>query len=111
MDQISKNKSVLKLLREYGDNLETVREVNHWIYFKSFDDMCDYKDIVVKKGFNVSNMNHKEDSDESHPFTLIIHREDSVNLNSINEVTIELSELANDYDGDYDGWETPIVEE
>jgi regulator of RNase E activity RraB len=87
MDQIEKNKSVLKLIKKYADNLETAREVNHWIFFKSFDDMCDYKDIVVKKGFKVSNMDHEEDSDETHPFTLI---------------------LTEEFDAKYDGWETPL---
>ena len=111
MDQIEKNKSVLKLIKKYGDNLETVREVNHWIFFKSFDDMCDYKDIFVKKGFKVSNMDHEEDSDETHPFTLIINREDKVDLDSINEVTIELCELAEEFDAKYDGWETPLFDE
>ena len=49
MNQIRKNKSVLELLKKHGDKLTTVREINHWIYFKSFDDLCDYKDIFSKK--------------------------------------------------------------
>ena len=111
MDQVDKNKSVLKLLKEYGDNLGSVREVNHWIFFKSFDDMCDYKDIVMTKGFKVSNMDHQEDSKETHPFTLIINKEDKVDLDSINKVTIELCQLAEEFEAKYDGWETPLVDE
>jgi regulator of RNase E activity RraB len=111
MEQIEKNKSVFKLLKEFGDNLETVKEVNHWIFFKSFDDMCDYKDIVVKKGFKVSNMSNEEDADETHPFTLIINREDKVDIDSINGVTIELCELAEEFDANYDGWEIPLFDE
>ena len=33
-----KNADVLEVLEEHGDTLESVRDVHHWIYFKSSDD-------------------------------------------------------------------------
>ena len=111
MNQIEKNRSVLELLKKHGDKLAAVREINHWIYFKSFDDLCDYKDIFEKKGFITQNINKNEKPDETYPFGLILSREDSADTESINEVTLELSRLAEEYNGNYDGWETPIVKE
>ncbi len=111
MDQIRKNKSVLELLKKHGDKLTTVREINHWIYFKSFDDLCDYKDILSKKGFIIQNIDKNKDPNETHPFSLCISRDDRADLKSINKVTLKLSRLAEEYNGNYDGWETPIIED
>jgi len=111
MNQIKKNISVLELLKKQGDNLKAVREINHWIYFKSFDDLADYKDIVSKKGFAIQDINKTEDPNETYPFSLIISRNDRADLESINEVTLELRRLAEQYDANYDGWETPLIEE
>jgi len=34
-DQIDQNRRVLTALKEHGDRLETVREINHWAYFRT----------------------------------------------------------------------------
>ena len=101
----------MDLLKKHGDNLTTVREINHWIYFKSFDELCDYKDLLFKKGFTIQNIDKIENPNETYPFSLIISRNDRADIKSINEVTLELSRLAEEYNGNYDGWETPIVKE
>jgi len=109
MSQVQKNKSVLKLLKKHGDDLTNVREVSHWIYFKTFDDLADYKSIVAKKGFKIGDIHHDDNHTDVYPFSLIIYKDDNVELDNINEVTIELSRLAEEFNGFYDGWETPIV--
>jgi len=42
------------------------------------------------------------------PFRLHVRRIDKVDQNSVDEYVIYLWKLANDCNGDYDGWETSI---
>lgn len=111
MDEEVKNKRVVELLTEHGDNLLQSREVNHWIFFKSFDDMYDYKKRVMKEGFKIQNEHYNKTYSDSWLYTLQISREDFVDLVNINEITTGLSRLAEKFNGNYDGWETPVIEE
>ena len=105
------NKRVIELLKEHGDSLTQKRMVDHWIYFRSFDDMDDYKHIVERKGFEVQDQYFEEVAGREHPYGLEITREDYVDPDSIEKVTSELERLAKEYNGFYDGWGTMCIDE
>jgi hypothetical protein len=42
-------------------------------------------------------------------YGLSISRRDKVDWDSVNTVVLDLFELANEMDGDYDGWETCLI--
>jgi hypothetical protein len=43
------------------------------------------------------------------PFGIVVARTQSIEQNSIDRTVIELLNLSRSFDGDYDGWETPIL--
>jgi regulator of RNase E activity RraB len=43
------------------------------------------------------------------PFGIVVARTQSIEQHSIDRTVIELLNLSRRFDGDYDGWETPIV--
>lgn len=106
--QSIQNRSVLTLLEKRGDKLTEMREVDHWIYFKAEADRNKFEDEVLKKGFRIRNKDFSIEYGEN-PHRLVITRLDKVGWDDIDAYTIELWELANLCNGDYDGWECPLV--
>jgi uncharacterized protein (TIGR01619 family) len=101
------NRRVIHQLEQGGDNLEKTRLVDHWIYFKSSSDREKYITEVEKQGFSVVNSDYDKSIGEF-PYSLHINRIDNVDQNSVDEYVIYLWNLANENNGDYDGWETSI---
>jgi uncharacterized protein (TIGR01619 family) len=102
------NRRVLDYMEEQGDKLEKERQVDHWIYFKSEKERSQYEIEVQKKGFKITSKNSDSENGEI-KYQLVISREDKVSRNEIDSFTIELWEMANKLNGDYDGWEAPLI--
>ncbi len=101
-----KDKSVVEALEQHGDPLIASRRVDHWVYFPSAAKRSAYAQHVTRLGFEI--VGPEDESDDS-TFRLQIHRIDSVQLEAIHEVTEELSRLAQNHEGEYDGWETSVA--
>ncbi len=100
------NMDLLDVLVEKGDVLTAAREVQHWIYFRSEPARALFGDTAVAAGFRfVSESSSKGEL----PFGIVVARTQSIEQNSIDRTVIELLNLSRRFDGDYDGWETPIV--
>ncbi len=102
------NRRVLDYMEEQGDKLEKERQVDHWIYFKSENERNQYEIEVQKIGFKVTGKNSYSENGEF-KYQLVISREDKVSRNEIDNFTIDLWKLANKLNGDYDGWEAPLI--
>ena len=100
------NRSVLENLEKNGDDLTKAREVFHWIYFNNEIDRKKYIDEVVKENFEVAEKTY--DKKIELPFGLQIKRIDYVGYDKIDEYTLYLWKLAQEKNGDYDGWETSV---
>jgi uncharacterized protein (TIGR01619 family) len=109
MQEIS-NRQLVEQLIENGDELTVPREVNHWIYFRTEEDRDRYIIKTNKEGFIVESKEYDK-SEMEYPFSLVIKRVDKVDLVSVNEYVLFLRELALENNGEYDGWETSIVQE
>ena len=103
------NEQVIRELEEKGDALESPREVDHWIYFPSEAAMETYKNDVEAKGFKICD--EVKEGEGQFPYCLHISRHDSVDRDSIHDLILDLFRKAEELEGDYDGWETYVVEE
>jgi uncharacterized protein (TIGR01619 family) len=97
------NRRVIDNLEEQGDSLTKARLVDHWIHFKTDSD----RNLFVKKiehlNFNVISKTETT-SFEGYPYELNIDRLDKVDHNSVDNYVLELWQLAEECNGEYDGW-------
>lgn len=103
-----RNRHVIEQLQEHGDPLEKERPVFHWAYFSNEVSRGQFVAGVEDRGFKITNENTVDDPNCSHPLGVSFERIDKVDWDSINQVTLELYELADTLGGDYDGWETSV---
>ncbi|MCL2132103.1 MAG: ribonuclease E inhibitor RraB [Lentimicrobiaceae bacterium] len=101
------NRRVIDQLKKHGDSLTKEREVFHWIYFKTEKDRESYLDKIKNDNFTVVN---KQKGKGKYRYGLEIKRVDKVDLDSVDKYVIYLWRLANETNGDYDGWETSVEE-
>lgn len=106
-----KNRKVIEQLQEHGDPLKKKRPVLHWAYFSNEVSRDHFVAGLKDRGFKVTNEITVDDPNYSHPLGVNFERSDSVDWDSINNVTLELYELADTLGGDYDGWETSVEKE
>jgi uncharacterized protein (DUF2237 family) len=97
---------LVHLLESKGDDLVTPRPVEHFIVFTSAKSADRFRTVAAKHEFEC----RTGDAPKGGPITIIATREDPVDLESIHEVTSLLANLAETEGGEYDGWETRVVE-
>lgn len=107
--QVIQNGRVIENLEKHNDKLEKERQVDHWIYFKSETDRENFLNAIAGMNFNIEDKNTTSTTES--PFTLQISRIDKVDYESVNEYVMCLWEKAQEFNGDYDGWETFIVKD
>lgn len=95
-------------MEELGDRLEQAREIDHWINFSSETAMREFETATEALGFRRRGTTHH--SEDELPFSLQIYRVDVPSYAEIDAVTLPLFRLAKEHGGDYDGWETQVVQ-
>ena len=110
--QCMKNRHVLQELRENGDSLELERPVLHWAYFPNEESRNQFVAAITERGFELNEQSEQDDPDpeaeSEFPFGVSFQRVDHIDWDTINQITIELYDLAEAAHGDYDGWETSV---
>jgi len=102
------NRRILRQLEKHGDKHTKPRKVDHWIYFKTEVDRKNFIAQVIEKGFVIESKETLQDK-KSHPLKVRISRIDNVNEVYINRLVLNLMELAEENNGEYDGWETMVM--
>jgi uncharacterized protein (TIGR01619 family) len=102
------NNKMLRLLEEQGDQAYIPRQINYTLYFRSTQDRASVIKEVVTHGFTVEEESEYMDDDET-PYKLELTRESKADEETIYLVTEMLQELAQKYDGEFDGWETQVI--
>jgi uncharacterized protein (TIGR01619 family) len=102
-----KNMDVLDVLEKHGDTLEPVRDVHHWIYFKTSNDRKLFAEEALQLGYTVENQS--EDLKQEFPYGIKITRDQSVTPDEIDDAVLQLFRLAKKLNGHYDGWETQVI--
>lgn len=105
--QSIQNRRVIDNLEENGDPLTKERQVDHWIYFKTQEDRESFLAKIKDEGFQIINQDFDKDNSDF-PYSLQIARVDKVDIDSVNDYILNLWELAEQFNGDYDGWETSV---
>jgi len=105
--QVIQNRRVLEQLEKGGDDLTKAREVFHWVYFKTQNELDQFESFTNSLGFKTKNKG-KTEQPNKYKFVISISRVDKVGYDEIDEYTIELWEKTQELNGDYDGWETSI---
>ena len=98
------NRRVLASLEEHGDAHSIPRPVDHAFYFRRDEDREAFVAAAIGTGFSVQNESEEAERTDERPFFLNLVRTDPVAIDHINQVVLELVELAERFDGDYDGW-------
>jgi uncharacterized protein (TIGR01619 family) len=102
------NQHVISRLYEAGDPLNVPRPVDHFANFTSEEDRDAFATAAESLGFEVVSRPEREPESE-YPYSVGLIRIDSVDAETIDQVTFELFELAQEHDGEYDGWASKVV--
>ncbi|MGC9954098.1 MAG: ribonuclease E inhibitor RraB [Rhizomicrobium sp.] len=106
-DQIALNAHVLDALREHGDALAGVREIDHFAYFGTPQSRALFIDKCLIIGFKLRNTT--EPYRPGAGFGAILSHSDVPDEEILGKVTSLLVDLAQECGGEYDGWETQVV--
>ncbi|MEX1002381.1 MAG: ribonuclease E inhibitor RraB [Crocinitomicaceae bacterium] len=101
------NKQMVKLMNNMGDDLSKERPVYHWIYFDTKEDMQKFIAQIIDLDYKVESHFYDENSSLA-PYSVIIVKADKVDHEHVDNLSLPLLDLANQYNGFYDGWETPL---
>jgi hypothetical protein len=103
------NRRVLEALEKQGDVHEIPRKVDHWLEFPSQEARAAARGTLEAIEFAVEGEYESDEAGAPLPHALVVSRVDSVEMHSINGVTLELARLAEEHGGNYDGWESPVT--
>jgi len=105
--QVLSNNQVIATMLENGDDVESPRDVDHYLYFPTDEHRSQAIAAAKTQGFEVSEL--LEDEPPPNPFGVQLTRRDSISPASITEPVELLFRLAEQHNGDYDGWGSPVV--
>jgi uncharacterized protein (TIGR01619 family) len=98
------NRRVVDELDKRGDDHSIPRPVDHAIYFRTPTDRNAFALASVGAGFTVRSVSEHDTDKADRRFFLNLVRTDTVTLEHIDRVVLQLLELAKQYNADYDGW-------
>ena len=103
------NNKILKLLEEQGDQAFVPRRISYTLYFRDLKDREAAKKEIEGSDFEVE----AEDSSDARelPHRLVLAKQSKADEETIYLTTEMLMQLAIKHDGEFDGWETQIVQE
>ncbi len=107
--QLIRNGQLLEQLETLGDSGDSPRPIDHWLHFESAADRDRCAEALESKGFSITA--RLEPNEERPHHGLQACREDTAEFAAINELTVMLFQLAAELGGEYDGWESPVVED
>jgi regulator of RNase E activity RraB len=102
------NRKIADILYDHGDDLSRVREIDHWVYFPT----AEARDAFLAKStaLGMSIARTMDPDDHSKQFGVVMFHVDAPNTQLMDDLTKQLIALAEETGGEYDGWETQILE-
>lgn len=99
------DQNMIKLLQDAGDNLTSPREVKHRIAFFTDAEKQAFLSELKAEGFS-----EKVDPNAATDyFPLVLIKDHAVDMNTIRSITTRLRAAAKSHNGQYESWETFIV--
>jgi uncharacterized protein (TIGR01619 family) len=102
--QTVENQELVYYLENKGDDLFKERMVDHWINFKTDYDRNLFLEAIFTFGFEILLLDYNLVENFEFPYSLNIARVDKVDIDSVNEYCLDLWELAEQFNGEYNGW-------
>lgn len=104
--QIIGDQKVIEQLEKGGDDLQTPREIHHWVYFESSAARSDFKTWALNEGFKFEK--DLEPDAENPRWGVILFHIGTPKLGDITHYTLALFNKAKGQGAEYDGWETSV---
>lgn len=102
------NAVLIEALRDHGDSLTKVRDIDHWADFPTAEARARFVENCLAVGLRLRGTSDPQSTGESYS-ARVFHR-DIPDEDCINLVTILLIGLASAAGGEYDGWETQLMQ-
>ncbi|HGZ70468.1 MAG TPA: DUF695 domain-containing protein [Nitratifractor sp.] len=103
--QIIQNHKVCKALEEKGENLEIPRIIEHKIYFTK--STLKQKEELLNK-LEIEGFQKSEELERDGVNGAIVYRTNKPFYTDIDEITLDLIDICEDFNAIYDGWETKV---
>lgn len=103
--QVIRDISVIDQLNENGDDNEVPRDVQHWAYFNTANDVGEFMQWLDQHGYR--SIQRCPPSDDNRLGVTFVHT-GTMRLADITQHTIRCARRARELGGDYDGWETSV---
>lgn len=103
-----RNQHVITQLQLAGDSLTEPRPLDHFANFKNEEDRAAFIASAQNLGFEAASQPYREQKSEF-PFSVGLLRVDAVDPETVDRVTYELWELAQQHHGEYDGWGSTVI--
>lgn len=103
-----RNRRLVDLLGNKGDDLTSPRRVDHFIRFRTKSSRESFLRGLAMEGFEIASM-PEADGDGSHPYALRLYRNDTPGYAMVDRVVIPIWEKTQKANGRYEGWETYLV--
>lgn len=104
--------NLIMQLEEAGDKTEKARPVDHTLLVETKEIGDKLAAALVRKGFQVAPVERDSEHEEGEtdlPYVVQATKTHAVTLDAVSAVRAELTEMAEDMGGAYDGWATPLV--
>lgn len=106
--QCMHNRHVVDELRKRGDTLAVPRPVDHFLYFPDPAARERFAGAIAGRGFTTGFLEPHATSPAAQRHGLRLRHETAVDLQTINDVVLDLCDAAQRAGGTYDGWETRV---
>jgi regulator of RNase E activity RraB len=100
------NRRVLLKMQQEGDDMQSPRELHHDVYFK--DAPSREKFVNAVKGLKFRVTDERTEKTGTYCYAVRVTREERIDPNVVDDVTLDLLRRADEYGGVYDGWETTL---
>jgi hypothetical protein len=107
--QTFKDLKVLDALLKNGDELAKKRLVSHWSYFPNETLRAQFIEEITKQGFEIQEDRLSFHSGQKYPYGVMYERIDLIDNQSVSGLTLPLLKLSQKHQGEYDGWESPVI--
>lgn len=100
------NRGVIQSLQEAGDDLSQPRPIRHFVNFKDDSSRAAFANLAGSLGYTADEALFP---DKVRPFRLVLHRVEQPDPVDLDCNTLTLYRHAIEFDGEYDGWDSPVV--
>lgn len=90
-----------------GDDLQGLRKVRHWIYFKNLKQRIKMSEKLESLKFSLDSIQYNRE--RLFPYELQVSRMDSITPKKVSELTTLMNVLSQVYQARYDGWGTEVI--